>query len=186
MKVKIVLLVASIFLAFILFTSLDKSLALLETNGKANQELSIAKWDILINSNSVKLSNTLNLTDFTIADLNHVESGVFAPGTTGYYDLVIDPHLSETAIYYTISLDYSNFENHENIVFSVSSDDIVVTSEDNIFTGVIPLEDLDELYTIRVTATWYNDEDYDESDTLLIGKTIPLIVDVNFEQYTGE
>ena len=41
-------------------------------------------------------------------------------------------------------------------------------------------------YEAEADEGYYDDPDYDESDTSLIGEELEFVIDANFEQYIGE
>lgn len=57
----------------------------------SNVEASIAKWNIKVNNETINGKNTLTKSITPTFDENeYVKEDVIAPGTTGYFDLIID------------------------------------------------------------------------------------------------
>ena len=71
-----------------------------------NSNASVAKWSFKVNG-SDENSSSFNLEN-TINSNNSVEEGKVAPGTSGYFDLNLDGRGSETAINFSIELEFSS------------------------------------------------------------------------------
>lgn len=74
-----------------------------EASGTASA--SFAKWQVLVNNNDItsETTNTVTITP-TIEQSANVATGKLAPGSTGYFDLLIDAQNAETSFNYTVSV----------------------------------------------------------------------------------
>jgi len=186
--VVIIMVVAS----FIVFAD---TLALFESDGVGFANMDIGKWVIKISD--VTISNTQTQTlvvdSFVYEENNNTAPNRIAPGTSAYFDLVVDATECDVAVKYDITFNYDEMDYANNIVFSVQeqgSNNTIRTGE-NTYSGVIDLNTInnEDVVTLRVTVTWNNVADYDENDTVL-GLTrdgrIAIPITVSAIQYLGE
>lgn len=168
-----------------LFVIID-TYALFETNGVTNTEFEIGKWKILVNDDDISVEQAIVLNDFVYSNSTHTESGYFAPGMSATFDIEIDTSLSDVSVMYDLSIDDSSISNYPNIYFSIKN---MITDEEittNHYSGLIGLNDTNRVVTLRMSIVWENDEEYDESDTSLVGSNVQFVINANFKQYTGE
>lgn len=168
--------------------------ALFEKEANTTVENDLAQWVIKINSETMGL----NVSEFPIENItwnnsSNVVSGKVAPGIGGYFDIVIDPTDTQVSVRYDITFDFTLITNDMFVVtdiFEVVDDGLVETAED-VYTGIISLEDINDekIHIVRVSLDWLNDEDNNASDSLL-GKVrnnrISIPIEVNVSQYLGE
>lgn len=168
---------------------ITKSYGLFESNNNLIVESSVGKWNIMVNGTNIKNSETFTVNSINIVDSDNVLNGKLAPGSRGYFDIVIDRTDSSTSIKYDVTFDFSNLSD------SFVVDDITLTSGgtlyrtgEHTYTGIIKLNE-ESSNTIRTYIKWENNEDNNEKDSE-IGRVadnkinIPITVDVI--QYTGE
>lgn len=160
--------------------------ALFETNGSSDKELDIADWTILLNDVNVAESRTITLNDFTYVNGNHTQANYFAPGSSAYFDLVIDATNAEVSVEYTLTVDDTEIADYPNIYFTIIDTDTNNQITDSEYTGTILLNSQSRTKTLRINLVWDNNLLYDESDTSLIGETLAFTIDANFKQYLGE
>jgi hypothetical protein len=112
--VVIIMVVAS----FIVFAD---TLALFESNGVGFANMDIGKWVIKISD--VTISNTQTQTlvvdSFVYEENNNTAPNRIAPGTSAYFDLVVDATECDVAVKYDITFNYDEMNYANNIVFSV-------------------------------------------------------------------
>lgn len=174
---------------FVTIYEITKSYGLFETNNNLSVESSVGKWNIMVNGTNIKNSETFTVNSINIVDSDNVLNGKLAPGSRGYFDIVIDRTDSSTSIKYDVTFDFSNLSD------SFVVDDISLTNGGTLYrtgeytyTGIIMLNE-ESSNTIRTYIKWENNEDNNEEDSE-IGKVadnkinIPITVDVI--QYTGE
>ena len=160
--------------------------ALFETNGTASKNLTIGSWNILLNSQNVSQSRTITLNDFVYTNGVHTQDNYFAPGSSAYFDLVIDATGTQVSVQYDLTIDDSQISGYPNIYFSIRDMATNQVINSNTYSGLIPLSSTNKTKTLRITLVWENDPDYDESDTSLIDGDLTFTIDADFMQYTGE
>lgn len=75
------------------------------TSASGNANVKIAKWDIKVNSQSIKSnSNLTNLITPVIDSNDNIASGVIAPNATGYFDLNLDFTNADVSCNYSITV----------------------------------------------------------------------------------
>ncbi len=160
--------------------------ALFETDGEADSEFTIGAWTILVNNVNISTSETITLNDFIYTNGVHTQSDRFAPGSSGYFDLIIDASGCDVSVEYELVIDDSAIEDYPNIGFSITdlSTNEVINSDS--YDGTLLLGAASRTKTIRFILTWTDDPDYDASDTSLIGSELAFTVAANFKQYLGE
>ena len=160
--------------------------ALFETNGSADKEIDIADWTILLNDVNVTESKTITLNDFTYVNGTHTQDNYFAPGSSAYFDLIIDATGTQVSVEYALTIDDTQIEEYPNIYFTIVDMDTNTQITGSEYTGIIPLNSQNRAKTLRINLVWDNDSDYDESDTSLIGETLAFTIDADFKQYILE
>lgn len=184
MKKRLILLIAFV-LVVTLFVIID-TYALFETNGVANKDIEIGRWSIVLNNVDISTSRVITLNNFSYSQSSHTAPGYFAPGMSATFDIVIDTTLSDVSVAYTLDIDGESLEDYPNIYFSIRDMDTNQEIVSDTYSGIIRLSDQNRVKTIRISLTWNNQTQYDESDTSLIGQEIEIPINANFIQYTGE
>ena len=188
-KVKKILWVFFFVAGYITLHLIVDTYGLLETKSNAGLTPEIGKWKIKINELDVTETNEIIFSDLDYDANDNVETGYFAPGTTGYYEIEIDASGSEVAIRYDISFDTSAIEDYPNILFSVTESSITPSDDGSLtYSGFLALDDVqsDEVITIKLKLEWEHDEAYNTSDSSLIGKSLSVPITIKFSQYLGE
>ena len=175
------------------------------TNVNGNAEIKIAKWNISVNgcpgdeSGAIECSASVEGDDYVVNLLvgnnsektiiayeenqtvtnSYVKPGLFSPGTTGSFDLVIKPNDTDVSFSYEIvfnklqryndageKIDYDN----PNIVLEVDNQEITPGSSSSI-TGTMLLNDFkgDPTYERRldIKVVWNYDATINDEDTKL-------------------
>ena len=163
---------------------------LFETKGGAQINPDVGNWQIKINGLDVTETKTMVFSDLTYDANANVETGYFAPGTTGYYEIAIDASGSDVAIRYDISFDTSQIKNYPNITFSVEESSIQPSEDENSLTyaGYLSLAEIsnNDVIIIKIKLEWEHDEAYNESDSNLIPGDLEVPIAIKFSQYLGE
>ena len=105
----------SILAAIILCSFIVESYGLFETEGSAEGVFSVGKWVIEVNDVNITQTRTITLDDFLYTGNQHIESGYFAPGSTAYFDILIDARSTDVSVEYDLSIDDSPIEDYPNI-----------------------------------------------------------------------
>ncbi len=175
---------------FYCVTLIQATYAKYVTSADANANITIARWNVLVNGQDVK-----NNSDFSskitpvFAGNDNIAANIIAPTATGYFDIIINGNSTDVSFTYSVSLkndDNSQVKDLKLINYALDGGG---TTEfvDNKITGNVLLNDSNKIHTIRVYVMW-NDETNtstmnNASDTAATqnGKAI-LDVDVNLIQ----
>ena len=180
------LIIIGIFMLLLTMMAAIDTYALFETNAIGSKNLTIGAWHIELNDEDLSESQTITLDDFIYVNGSHTQSNYFAPGSTAYFDLVVDATGTQVSVEYEFEIDDSSIEDYPNIYFTVTNmatNEVVST---NSYSGNILLSDPNKEKTFRITLVWQNDPSHDATDTSLIGEDLEFTIDANFSQYVGE
>ena len=159
---------------------------LFETKAKATTQLTIGKWKIILNATDVTLKQSVSFNDFIFTGSTHTEEGYFAPGSTGTFEVEMDLSNCDTSVEYSLSFDTTQFINHPNIEYKIIDEDTNEEPVDGVLHGVVKLSDSSKIKKLKVQLIWHDIEENNENDNELIGKSLDLIINSDFKQYTGE
>jgi len=183
---KVKILIVALFVMLMTTLVIFQTYALFETDAGATKTLDIGDWSILLNNTDVSQSRTITLSDFHYTNGSHTRSDRFAPGSSAYFDLVIDASRSQVSVEYDLEIDDSAIEDYPNIYFSITDMSNNQELDSNTYNGTILLSSQNRVTTLRISLIWDNDPDYDETDTSLIGGALAFTIDADFRQYLGE
>ena len=182
----------SVVASFIVFAD---TLALFESNATTATYMDIGKWVVKISDVDITgdVTQTIVIDSFTYDNSTNVAAGRIAPGTSAYFDLVVDATECDVAVKYDITFNFDDVAYSENISFVVDELDAnsTVKTGENTYSGIIDLDTIDneEVVTLRITVTWDNIESFNDNDTI-IGTTrdsrVALPITVKAVQYLGE
>ena len=194
-RIRLILWICFIILAFSTFLIFGRTYALFENNATARAESDIGKWIIRLSNQLISdgLTEELVIDSFVYAPQQGVASGYIAPGGSAYFDLVFDATECDVAVKYDVSFNFDSIDYSENISIEVEElgDSQTITTAANTYSGVIDLDSIndEEVITLRVSITWEDLPAYDESDTEL-GTTedskLAVPITVRAVQYLGE
>ena len=192
MKNKNILVVVSLILVFITIYIIRDTYGLFESKNIMNTNTNIAKWNVLINGTDIKSGENFVVNSVNIVGSDSVKNGKMAPGTEGYFDILIDPADTDTSILYSVTFDFTKVNGSFAIerIEETTSGNLIRTGE-NTYSKVITLEEIKNKVTntIRVYIKWNNVEENNEEDSK-IGLTkdnfISIPVSVSVIQYLGE
>lgn len=166
------------------------------TTANGNSSAKIAKWEIKINGEDVTTTNTFSAGEFTWTRLNDagsVAEGYIAPGYQGETTIELDATNCMVDMDYEISIDPSGMPEilKGKSQFSIVIGDDTVLDIDGgsltTYNGDITVDSEDKIVRIPVKIIWENNENNNETDTL-IGSTIEEItipVTVTASQYVA-
>ena len=157
---------------FLIFTTfyIKFTYGLFESNKTYTTSTPVARWSVKVNDDTL----SGNTSTFTIDRVNwststNVKEGKAAPGSSGYFDIEIDPSGADTSVRYDITFDFSVFEDTSFTLDRVIEidDKPIVRSGEYTYSGIINLEDIEDgdTDTIRVYVLWPNVEENNASDT---------------------
>lgn len=208
---KIMVLLILSFLFFLVLGSMY-SYSLYESRNEQAIEMKVANWNIFVNESLVTGEEELSRV-FTINDMvlsgggTTVKEGLFAPGVSGSFTLAIDPSDTEVSFDYFLTVDGSKIENDMIKIVEVQQIDKTgnpvsggaltpVENQDGVYQGFFKYDEArknqnadDRSVIVRITITWFNDEDNNEEDTKVgISSNTPKLdipVKVSFKQHVG-
>lgn len=189
MNKKILYFICGLCLSMTIFMVID-SYGLFESKNVLNVDSNIAKWNVFINGTDIKKNETFVVDKINLINNDNVLEGKMAPGSKGYFDIVIDPTDTDTSIRYDISFDFSSL--NDKIVVSgieeITSGNLVRTGK-NTYSKVITLNEIKNGITniIRVYIKWDNiDDESDSAIGSVINNFINVPVTIAAYQYLGE
>lgn len=191
MKNKIIYLICGVMVVVTLY-EISNTYAVFQSDNELYVESSVARWNIYVNSKHVRTYNSFLVDNFVVLENSKVADGKIAPGTSGYFDIVIDPSDTQVAFRYDLTFDFTNLDSNFVIekIEEVNGDMVVRTGE-NTYSNIISLDDIENNVTnnIRVYIKWNNLEDENENDSLIgmvKDNTIKIPVVVMVTQYFDE
>lgn len=165
-----------------------------EKNGEMN--LTIGKWNILLNGSDITRSITeeIILDSFYINQSKYTEENKIAPGMQGYFEIEISPQDTQVSIIYDIEIESEILEGEQIKLLEVKeikNNSTIIKTAKNTYTGIIPLDKINQNYSdiIKVDFTWENNENNNEEDSK-IGTTynskVKIPIKFVAKQYLGE
>ena len=189
---KKLLIIISILILSLTIFELVKSYAVFETNIDGEKDLEIAAWQIHVNNQDINNeTHTFYIDNITYTNEKKEQVNKFAPGVTGEFILEIDPTDTEVSFKYDLKIDMSNNEYEQIKIVNVEGvNDTFLTYQDEYYSRIFTLNEIMEgkKDQIRITFTWINDDQYNESDSILglnenSSFTFPIMI--KFSQYKG-
>jgi len=171
-----------------------------------NIEMTLARWQMLVNT--IDITNTSSTTiSFTpiIEENENIANNTFAPSSTGYFDIEINPNNVDVSFKYTINLNVEN-TNMPDVLMTkyailpegyIEEDPLtLVDIVENSITNSVYYDNITEnfafdIITIRIFFEWYEgiDELMDNEDDAEIGldaatnsTTLEISTNILFEQ----
>lgn len=191
MKSKILYITCAIMI-FVTIYEITNTYGLFESNINMDVDSKLATWNILINDTNIGKSETFTIDNFISEEDSTVASGKIAPGTSGYFNINIDPSNTQVSIRYDLTFDFSKLDNLFTItkVEEKNGYNLIKTGP-NTYSNVITLNEIKENKTnnIRVHIKWNNNEENNDKDTeigLTENNTLNIPVSITVLQYSGE
>ena len=171
---------------------ISNSYALFENEQEIIVNNDIGKWQILVNNESINSRNTFSVSNIHVTGDSNVRENYFAPGTNGYFDIIINPSGTDVSIYYEIVCRTDRISNPQislTKIENIGKPDLINVGNYT-YAGVIPLSDIknNDITTIRFYVTWNNNDNNNEIDSLYgnSSSTFDIPMEITFRQYTGE
>lgn len=183
---KVYILITTIFLLLII---LNRTYAIFYSETSNNTNIELAKFDIKLDNTflSSSYNTTIPVRNITWQN-NHAKSNVVAPGSVGEAILVVDASNVDVAFEFDIEvIDHIVDEEVTLTITELSIDDVVITRENNKYTGFFGLND--PAKTIKIKLEWENNEENNAIDSDIgLGISGLSNVDIRFKarQYVGE
>ena len=174
------------------FYEIAVSYSLFETENDIVINSDIGRWQILVNDESINETTTFEVSNVQVSGEPNVREDYFAPGTSGYFDIVIDPNETEVSIYYEIVCRTDMIQNnqiHLTRIENIDKPDLEYVAPYT-YGGIIPLSDIanGDITTIRFYVEWINNENNNETDSLYGSSSanFSIPMEITFRQYTGD
>ena len=146
MNRKLKFILAVIALVFCI-TQIQQTYAKYVDTKEGDTNFTVAKWKILVNNQDITEAATMSsLINPVYVQNDNVAEGVIAPGSEGYFDLVIDASKTEVSFQYNISVTTSE---------NSSVKDLIITGYTLNDGALIPVDS--ELNNISNTVYYYSE-----------------------------
>lgn len=192
---KFLILLAIIMVCFTIY-KIVSTYALFESSVTKSVMSEFGKWKIKINSADITNSTTKNFTmnTFNISKSQYTKDNKIAPGMSGNFEIEIEPQNTQVSIRYDITIDSEQLTNKSIKLDSVAqknNNSKIIKTAENTYTGVIPLEKINEEYmeVIEISFSWDNIEENNEEDSkigTLYNSNLEIPISVHLSQYLGE
>ena len=189
---KRLIIILFVFVLFITIYEISLSFSLFESAKDIVINNDIGRWQIKVNNDLINNKTTFEVTNVKVSNDENVRVDHFAPGTEGYFDIVIDPTDTDVSIYYEILCRTDMIKNSQismTRIENVDGDDLKVVAPYT-YASVIPLRDIknNKITTIRFYISWNNNENNNEVDSLYGSSSanFEIPMELTFRQYTGE
>ena len=106
------------FLSFVLcIFFIQESYAKYLTSTSENASINVARWRILVNNKDIREGNTADAVIVPVFDGNeNIASGIIAPTSEGYFDLIIDAREADVSFKYKISMSVNKNSSVKDLV----------------------------------------------------------------------
>lgn len=181
------------FLSFVLcIFFIQESYAKYLTSTSENASINVARWWILVNNKDIREGNTADAVIVPVFDGNeNIASGIIAPTSEGYFDLVIDATEADVSFKYNINFSVNDDSAVSDLVatkYSINNGNVVDLNRDNqsITNEVLQANNTAPIY-IRVYVIWDDGENSTmdntaDTEATKNGKTAKMNVNLSFIQ----
>ena len=181
------------FLSFVLcIFFIEDSYAKYVTATSENAEINVARWRILVNNNDIRDNNSTNATITPVfPGSEHIASGIIAPTSEGYFDLIIDATAADVSFKYNITFSVNENSAVSDLVvskYSINNGSEINLSADNqsIENTVLYVNNTGPI-SIRVYVYWNDGEgstmdNTADTEATMDGKKAMMDVNLSFTQ----
>lgn len=186
---KIILFILMILSSVMCLFFVQESYAKYLTSANRNASMSIARWKILVNNLDIKNNNTAEATITPVFDgTDNIASGIIAPTSTGYFDLVIDASQADVSFKYNIAISVNENSSVKDLVatgYEIDGGELIPLEKDNqTIEDTVMYTNENKIINIRVYILWDDGEDATMDNTEdTLATTNPdnsALMDVNF------
>lgn len=159
---------------------------------EGDTSFTIAKWKILVNDQDITEATTMSsLINPVYVENENVAAGVIAPGSEGYFDLIMDSSNTEVSFTYSISVSTSENSSVQDLVITGytlnDSAFIPVDSAINNISNTINYTNPNKINTLRVYFKWLDGDgetmdNASDTEASLSGESAKLRVNLSFIQ----
>lgn len=158
-KIRILL---ALFSLFLLFDMIQGSYAKYVSSAEAGSNITIAKWDFRVNNQDVLNNNNFSETITPVFDgSSYIAPGVIAPGSEGYFDVLIDSSNTDVSFSETISLSYdknSTIDDLKIIGYKLNDSEFVSFTDETKIVTSHDYGDTNKIDKYRVYVKWIDGE----------------------------
>ena len=131
------------------------------TNESAN--MTIARWRILINNKDIRENSTTMATITPVFEGNdNISSGIIAPTSEGYFDLIIDATEADVSFKYKIEISSSSSSPVKDLVATKykidDNEEVTLTKDNQVIENTVLHKDNTKPINIRVYIIWDDSE----------------------------
>ena len=158
MNRKLKFILAIIALVFCI-TQIQQTYAKYVDTKEGDTNFTVAKWKILVNNQDITEAATMSsLINPVYVQNNNVAEGVIAPGSEGYFDLVIDASKTEVSFQYNISVTTSENSSVKDLIitgYTLNDGTLIpVDSELNNISNTVYYYSENKVNSLRVYFKW--------------------------------
>lgn len=181
------------FLSFVLCVFfIQESYAKYLTSTSENASINVARWRIIVNNKDIRESSTANAVIVPIFEGNdNIASGIIAPTSEGYFDLVIDATEADVSFKYDINFSVNKDSAVTDLIatkYTINNGEEIVLDRDNqtISNTVLQVNNTSPIY-IRVYVIWDDGENSTmdnaaDTEATKNGNTAKMDVNLSFIQ----
>lgn len=175
----------------VLLTLMQDSYAKYVTSASASTDMTIARWSILINNSDITSNNNFSNTITPIfPGNNYIASGIFAPTSEGYFDLVIDYSRVDVSFNKIISVAHNNTNTISDLIiteYSINGGTATPVNDTSVtINGSVLLSEAQRTEVIRFYVKWQDDNnenmDNEEDTQATVDGVASLLVNASFTQ----
>lgn len=181
------------FLSFVLcIFFIQESYAKYLTSTSEKASMNVARWRILVNNKDIREGSTANAVIAPVFDGNeNIASGIIAPTSEGYFDLVIDATEADVSFKYDINFSVNDDSSVTDLVatkYSINNGNTINLDRDNqsISNNVFHNDNKSPI-NIRVYVLWDDGENSSmdnaaDTEATKNGKSAKMNVNLSFIQ----
>lgn len=183
---KIQVLLICIAILFCIIT-ISETFAKYLTTATGTSEMTIARWRILVNDQDIRNNSDISQVITPVIDSNpNIASGVIAPTSTGYFDVIIDHSAADVSFNYEMTVTNNSASSVSDIIitgYSINGGAKINLEEGETISDDIPNTVTNKVINLRIFIKW-NDDDETEtmdntSDTNATSSNVNAKIDVN-------
>lgn len=141
-----------------LITLVQDTYAKYTSSANANTNITISRWNILVNDQDIKNnSNFTNTIKPVFEDNENIATGVIAPTSKGYFDIIIDGTKTDVSFQYNINLALSNLNTVSDLKltnYKVNDDDTLHQIENNVISNQVLYDSDNKIIKYRIFVEW--------------------------------
>lgn len=162
MNKKIIVPLAILCLLLCIFLIQDTYAKYITTNNES-ANMTIARWRILVNNKDIRENSTTMATITPVFEGNdNISSGIIAPTSEGYFDLIIDATEADVSFKYKIEISSSSSSPVKDLVATKykidDNEEVTLTKDNQVIENTVLHKDNTKPINIRVYIIWDDSE----------------------------